>query len=1051
MRRPAPRPLSGRIEPLEDRVTPATLFGLTNANVLLTFDSATPGTIADSDTITGLQAGELIVGIDVRPATGQLYALGLVDDGATRTARIYTLNPTTGAATQVGSTPWTTTYLDTQFGGFNFNPNVDLIRVIADSGQNFRVSPVTGALVGTDTNTSNTGLNGVAYTNNDGFAQTTTLFGLNFSTDDLVTVGGLNGTPSPNGGQVTNVGDTGFIAQFAYGMEIVSVGGVATAFATARQAGTTNLYTVNLTTGVLTSVGAIGGNPAILSLTASLTSRTVGGTGGNDTLVVNATNGNSGSYTLNGGTPVAFSGITSFSFLGGNGDDTLTINNPVGDMFAPTGGIVFHGGAGTANTLVNAGGSSAGGSLTATSATDGTLTQAGPSTQTVTFTGLAAVTDTAGNGGFVVNATAAADTINVVNGPAGRLQVNSGATPTFVTVNVAGKQVVAVEAGGGSNTVTLNFTQAAGVGFLFVIGGPVADTFIVQSTALPTELQGEDGADTFDIVPTAFPVTVNGGPGTDELNNDLTGATDPFFTIAADPAGGLMGGITFSNRGTQTFAQVEPAPILFNFLTVTASDGLTTTPVGSAVTYTVVVRNNSPIGITGIAASATFPTQLTGVTWTAAYTGTGSSGAAGGTGNIAQAVNLAAGGTVTYTVTGTLDPAFTGIITAVASAATPMPADLLDTTPADNTATDTTAVDSPTPLVVTGPGGGTGLRFTSTGGQYGSPQSVSLFPGFGGEIHVAQGDLDGDGVLDIVAATGAGAGLVKVLRGTDQSVLTQFSLFDGYAGGLFVAVGDLDGDGTDDIAVTPDATDAFTGPTNRELPVRVFSGAGFTLLAAFNGLADLQGASGENEGTRLGGRPAIADVNGDGRNDLLIAAGNGGGPRITIWNGTGFAGAAGGKPTTTPLANLFVFESSQRGGAFIAAGDVSGDGVADVIAGGGPGGGPRVRVVSGAKLFGLSNLDVNLDDPANLANGLVLNNFFAGDLNRRGGLRVAVVDLDADGRADLVTGSGTGEASSVRVYSGPALAAAFGTSSEPGVNQVLDPFSAGVPGGVWVG
>lgn len=193
-------------------------------------------------------ATEQVVGIDVRPATGQLYALGLVDDGATRTGRIYTIDPATGAATQVGGAPWTTTYPDSDFGGFNFNPTVDLIRVISRDGPNFRVSPVTGALVGTDTNTSETGLNGVSYTNNSGFCQTTTLYGLDFD-DDLVTVGGLNGTPSPNGGQVTVVGDTAVTAGDAYGFEITSVGAVTTAFATADQGGTSKLYTVNLTTG----------------------------------------------------------------------------------------------------------------------------------------------------------------------------------------------------------------------------------------------------------------------------------------------------------------------------------------------------------------------------------------------------------------------------------------------------------------------------------------------------------------------------------------------------------------------------------------------------------------------------------------------------------------------------------------------------------------------------------------------------------------------------------------------------------------------------------
>ena len=111
----------GLVESLEERRVLATMYAVDDANQLLTFDSATPGTISNNVAISGLIAGEQVVGIDTRPATGQLYALGMVDDGATRTGRIYTLNPTSGVASQVGVAPWSATLADTQFVGFNFN------------------------------------------------------------------------------------------------------------------------------------------------------------------------------------------------------------------------------------------------------------------------------------------------------------------------------------------------------------------------------------------------------------------------------------------------------------------------------------------------------------------------------------------------------------------------------------------------------------------------------------------------------------------------------------------------------------------------------------------------------------------------------------------------------------------------------------------------------------------------------------------------------------------------------------------------------------------
>ena len=73
-----------------------TLVALTSGNRLLFFDSATPGTIASTIGISGLQGGENVLGIDFRPANGQLYGLGSA-------GHIYTINTTTGAATLVST------------------------------------------------------------------------------------------------------------------------------------------------------------------------------------------------------------------------------------------------------------------------------------------------------------------------------------------------------------------------------------------------------------------------------------------------------------------------------------------------------------------------------------------------------------------------------------------------------------------------------------------------------------------------------------------------------------------------------------------------------------------------------------------------------------------------------------------------------------------------------------------------------------------------------------------------------------------------------------
>src|SRR5262245_39038652 len=162
------------------------LTGLTSTGNLVTFDSATPGTIGSSVAITGLQGGETLLGIDRRPANGVLYGLG-------STSRLYTINTISGAATQVGSAG-AFTLSGTSFG-FDFNPVPDRIRVVSTDTTNIRLNPNDGTLAGTDTplayaaGDSGAGLTprivGSAYTNNVSGTVVTTLFDIDSNRDVL--------------------------------------------------------------------------------------------------------------------------------------------------------------------------------------------------------------------------------------------------------------------------------------------------------------------------------------------------------------------------------------------------------------------------------------------------------------------------------------------------------------------------------------------------------------------------------------------------------------------------------------------------------------------------------------------------------------------------------------------------------------------------------------------------------------------------------------------------------------------------------------------------
>ena len=116
------------------------IVGVTSTNVLLFFDSATPGTTS-SVTVTGLVGGDTIRAIDRRPVNGVLYALG-------SGSRLYSINTATGAATQVGS-DGAFTLSGTAFG-FDFNPTVDRIRVTSNIGQDLRLNPNDGTLTATE-------------------------------------------------------------------------------------------------------------------------------------------------------------------------------------------------------------------------------------------------------------------------------------------------------------------------------------------------------------------------------------------------------------------------------------------------------------------------------------------------------------------------------------------------------------------------------------------------------------------------------------------------------------------------------------------------------------------------------------------------------------------------------------------------------------------------------------------------------------------------------------------------------------------------------------
>lgn len=242
-----------RLQTLEDRRVPATLFGLTENNQLIRFDSSNP-MAAVQISVTGLGATEKLTSIDYRPANETLY--GISDFNSS----LYTINTTTGAATLIGAAGFTP--VATRFG-IDFNPTVDRIRFVSDNGNNIRLNPDNGAVVSFDSgiNGDTTGLVEVAYTNNFSGAATTQLYGINSLTDSLYEV------TNPNSGTTVFKGSLLVDTDDRVGFDIASDDGVA--YASLTIGGSAELFSIDLTTGAATAIGPIGIGTALIGLTAA--------------------------------------------------------------------------------------------------------------------------------------------------------------------------------------------------------------------------------------------------------------------------------------------------------------------------------------------------------------------------------------------------------------------------------------------------------------------------------------------------------------------------------------------------------------------------------------------------------------------------------------------------------------------------------------------------------------------------------------------------------------------------------------------------------------
>jgi hypothetical protein len=255
---------------------------------------------------------------------------------------------------------------------------------------------------------------------------------------------------------------------------------------------------------------------------------------------------------------------------------------------------------------------------------------------------------------------------------------------------------------------------------------------------------------------------------------------------------------------------------------------------------------------------------------------------------------------------------------------------------------------------------------------------------FTGGVRVATADFTGDGFPDLAVAAGEGGGpRVRILDGKtgkqiDGPLGNFFAFSPDFKGGVEVAAGDVTGDNVPDLIV---AAGKSGGPH-----VRVFDGQ--TGQAIMNFMAfdpDFRG----------GVSIAAADFTLDGKSELVVGAGFGGGPHVKTFD------VATGQTIPGPLGNFFAFEPEFRGGVRVGTdwktGDFGGDGRADLAVGPGPGRSPDVKLYSGAT-------------------GQLLRQFAAFDATMTAGVRVALAYVSDDAMADVVVATGVGVPNQVRVF-----------------------------------
>jgi hypothetical protein len=571
----------------------------------------------------------------------------------------------------------------------------------------------------------------------------------------------------------------------------------------------------------------------------------------------------------------------------------------------------------------------------------------------------------------------------------GSVVIPAGAASANVTVTPIND--TAIEA---NETVVLSLTAGAG----YTVGAPATATVTIAS---------DDGPPTVTIAATTATAS-EAGAVVGRFTVTRGGSTSSALTVNLAAAGSATPGTDYVALPSSV---TIPAGSVTAIVTVTPINDALVEP-NETVVLTVSGSPNYTVGPSGSATVTLVSDDVQQRTLTVAKAGLGSGTVISSPAGISCGSDCthtyAQGSTVTLTAIADPGSTFSGWTGPICPGSGPC----IVTLGGDVAVTAVFARPGTKYPIVTGPGSGSASWVTSfleppSPGAMEKTAAFLAYPFFQGGVHVALGDLDGDGTPEIITGAGGGGGPhVRIFRGDGSDFNLGLMAYDpAFTGGVRVAACDVDGDGTGELVTSP-------GPGGGP-HVRIWKKIG-------NVFSELTGFFAYAPHFTNGVFVACGDLTGDGLAEVVTAADAGGGPHVRIWR------VVGDHVVETAGGGFFAYAPTFSGGVRVAAGDVDGDGRAELVTGAGPGGGAHVRVWMLTPTGGVSELF----------------GFLAYAPHFTGGVSVGAGDVDGDGLAEIITGAGPG--------GGPHVQAFAFVGSVLSVRQSFFAYSPTFTGGVFV-